>query len=134
MREPGQGRRLLRKNIVVFYTLLDAGFFAYTTSFTTRSKALCSYQCYGAYGAIYLSIGVEKFCRRVLTRSAAPFLPKALFMLFSYIFSYLENFFMVFYCPFIFHSGQAQARATHDKGEQRHFPTLFLILVEVLSH
>ena len=31
------------KNILVFYALLDAVFFAYTTCYTTGSRALCSY-------------------------------------------------------------------------------------------
>ena len=33
-------------------------------------------------------------------------------MLFSYIFRYLESFFVVFYPSFIFHSGEMPARAT----------------------
>ena len=33
-------------------------------------------------------------------------------MLITFIFSYLERFFLLFYCPLIFHSGETPARAT----------------------
>ena len=50
------------------------------------------------------------FCL-VFTRFAAHVLPKAFFMLLSFIFSYLESLFVVLYLSFIFYSCAGDQRA-----------------------
>ena len=71
-----QRRGVLRK--IVFSVLrvaCEAVFSTQTAYQTTAGTALCSCYRYGAYGAIYLSLSVQNFRRRVLTRFAARFFP-----------------------------------------------------------
>ena len=88
------------KNFRVLCAARDAFFFAPITSLTTAGTALGSYERYSAYGVDYSPISREKHFRRVFRRFAARSLAQAFFMLISFIFSYSEHFFVVFYLFF----------------------------------
>ena len=53
--ESAGARRVGKRFFRVLSVARDADFFAYTACYTTKATALCSYECYGTYGAIYLS-------------------------------------------------------------------------------